>query len=191
MQARLPDINTTLVTYRSAILKALHLQQHAACTKYLYVFNSILPEEYRVKVDSEAWKQKVASKHIAVCYKCSKETEYSTAKKAPEYTSALVCMITGQKKVNRWFCNTCGAYRLAELTDFALDVRAEPSLFGIVQEPPMRWGQGYSKHTYHKAYEAWALDFVKELEAKGSAYRRDWGEQQADDSEGMADDDLT
>ena len=191
MQARLPDINTTLVTYRTAILKALHQRDHSACTKYLYIYNSILPSEYRVKVDSEAWKAKVESKHFAVCGKCGKETEYSLAKKAVEYTSSMVAMITGQERVHRWWCHTCQDFRLAEQTDFALDARAEPSLLGIVQEPPKRWGAGYSKHTYHKAYEAWALDFAKELEAKASEYRREWGEQMADDTEGLTDGDLT
>lgn len=174
MQARLPDVNTAFVVYRRHALYALGRRDHELAADMLYVFNGLLPEEYRIRVSTPEYRALTQSHNYAICGRCETKVEYGDARHTKIYLDYWERIVRGKDAKEAWQCPNCQNTNENERTRFVISSRAEPSFLGVVPEPPKRWGHGYSPNTFHGRFASWFSNFLKELEAKAALFRAEW-----------------
>lgn len=201
MQAKLPDINGAIVTYRKAILNAYDDRDF---TKAAIVFDdiiSLLPEEYSVEINTKKYKELNEGKYHIVCTECTmdiqttedgkikitKESSEFVRKEIEPFEILLPDMdrlITGQKTVMVWQCPNCSVIKSINESPTKLIKYHEQSYFKVIPEPPSRKGLHDRPGSLIKNQE-WYSVCSREIEHQIGLYRAEYAQQ-----EGMKDEDL-
>lgn len=175
MQARLPDVNTSITKYRTDVLHSLRAKRYTECTEQLYLLNGIMPEEYRIDISNERFEKITENKTIATCYKCSAETNILEMKKRTYFFESDMQLLLGKSSREEILCPECNTWLVIAKVNFALHQTPPHQIIKIVPEPPTRMSAKMSPNTFHIHYEKWALRLLREIEAGASLWRQDYG----------------
>src|SRR3990167_4672171 len=121
-QALLIDVNTGFIKHRLVVLSSLLSENYAAVIGSLDAMNALLPDTYRVVVDTEAYQERIRGNILALCSHCTipKEiddgegkthienvptpTDYNTIKTLNIRLSNFEAFATGEKYKKIWVC---------------------------------------------------------------------------------------
>ena len=186
MQAKLPDLNAALVTHRNAVLHAYDRNEFTKAAISFDAINSLLPDEYKVEINTEKYNQLIASKRTIKCDKCSEVFERGTIKPYKILLTNLESLMVGKRKVIVWDCLKCEHVRPLEGSQAELVIFKQPFYTKVIPEPPRRKGL-HDRIGYTAKFKQWYDIAFREIESQIGLYRTEYASQQSAVLEAMPD----
>lgn len=184
MQAKLPDVNAILVTFRNAYLYNLRMRDWNRAVAMLYEMNATLPEDYRVEINTEKYREMASSKKFAECLHCKTEHPASTIKPHDVMNDFIVRSLTGVDFKRIWNCPSCNKENLLRSTEFIIDEKKKPTYFRVIESPPVKNGWS-DMDTFPNKISEWLSRFSQELSNQCSKYRSDYVRQEEQSGFGL------
>lgn len=180
MQARLPDINTAIIRYRNHAIYSFTARDNLGCIIALKALNALMPEDYKIELDTKKYEQIVAEKKFLVCCKCSKEIQYDQKLIFPVILTHMDSVVMGSRSAEMWVCPECQADNYLKYTRIKNVSLQEPFYTGVVRQAPKKAFGIIGRTTYQPEFDKWFEDTLEEIEAKIGKYRTDYAAQQDD-----------
>lgn len=176
MQAKLPDINAALVRHRSAALAALKDNDHYGAIVSFDSMIALLPEDYKVEINTEKYNQLVSEKRTIKCEFCTGTPLLKNIELRKLLLSSITKFIADNDFINVWECQSCGATNDYNPESVTITKYEEPTYFKIVPSPPSKKG---TKNRMSFDYESkkWFDIVMTEIEYQIGHYRADYQSQ--------------
>lgn len=179
--ARLVDINTAAITYRTKILMALDKRKYRNCIGGIIALNSLLPEDdtedetknYRIRINSEEYYEKINEKDTIVCPSCDKEISYESVQVFPINTSLIDRVITDKKEKDIWICPKCKKENDVDRSRLIVSTLQKPYYLRVVPDPPRNDHGLLSKLDFHHKMEEWVWMCLGYIEEGFTRFRDD------------------
>ena len=208
-QSLLIDMNSGWYKHKTEVNDGLKTRNYIQCLGSLDALNALLPMEYRVSIDTEEYKEKLKASLVALCNFCTTEypspDEKDKTVKLPTQIerskiqtltitlSSFDQMVYGKKQDDFWQCEKCSNLNRFSQTRFKQTILKKPYYLQVVPEPPKRHLGIEDRNTFHNKFEAWARNFLSELNASAQRFRQEYrpkdGEEDAE-NEIAPDDDI-
>lgn len=139
----------------------------------LSAINADLPEEYRVIISDQKFKEMTKEDVMVSCKNCKQEILYNKIKILNVIERALDNLITSTRSSKVWYCEHCNTENPLQATPMKQTLLQQPYYLGVVPKPPKR-ADGLESHVnYSKHMERWCHTMLAELEAKMAQFRDD------------------
>ena len=188
MQAKLPDINSAIVRHRTGALSALSQLNYALAATEIGAINSLLPDDYKVKEDTEEYESIIKSQDVLICNNCKKETNYDEISFYERVIEVSLQLLYGVERVLTWDCPFCNENNPKDGTDRLIREKQNPFYTGCMPLPPKKSLFGETLH-YRYQFEKWFDVALKEIEHKIGLYRTDYAAQEAGEAIAFEDED--
>ena len=185
MESRLIDINSRAGRYHYELLRSLKAGQFNNFLGEIKANNSLLPEEFRIKISTEEYNKKVQTKLIVKCPECDYETSRDNIKPYKIIQSTLDSILTKKTSTKVWDCPECKKRVLLEKTDMTQEKLPDPVYFRVVPEPPKRENNLTDRQAFVSNFKAWAWTFVHELEKSIADYREKYLQRNQMEGDGL------
>ena len=181
MQAKLPDINAAIVTHRANMLHAYDFGDYSKVLLSWSAINSLLPEDYKVEINSAKFYKMIAENKIILCTKCKEQIPYQDITIQNILLTAIQTMITNRKYERIWICPKCNYDNIFDQNQIKLVRFEEPFYTEVIPEPPKRQFGISDRATYNNKFKIWFARALDEIESKIGKYRADYLAQEATD----------
>lgn len=180
MQAKLPDINAAFVKYRSHFLISIEIPNFSAATASLNGINALLPDEYKVEINTEKYNAAIKTKLLAICPNCKKEIQSKDVKVFDLLLNSIDSLMCGSQTIKMWPCPECHKDNEISKTSWTKDVIQLPAYNKVIPEPPQCKNGLDNRMKYEKEMTSWCYLFLEEIEYQLGIYRREFVAQSAD-----------
>ena len=178
-QARLPDVNTAFITYRREAIVSIKSYDHRSCYGALSCINSLLPEKYRIKLDTMQFNEESKTDFIYCCIHCTRQTAQSKIDIFDYVLDSCEILLTDEKTIKMWKCPECCELNKLSDTIVIKDMLAQPSFLHTIPLAPERKNGLLGRSKYRKDFSKWAWNFLYELEERMAQFRDDnWSKDQ-------------
>lgn len=202
-QSLLIDVNTGFIKHRLTVLGGLLSGNTEAVIGSLNAMNALLPETYRISIDTDEYNARVKGSLVALCSHCkvSKEIDDSEGKpktvKVPtpiDYSQIKVLnlllsdieqFISGKTHDKFWVCPKCKKTNRLSETEFEQTTLKEPHYLQVVPAPPMKSIGISDKMSFEIKFERWARKLEAELEASAAKFRAEYKPKKGENLEGI------
>lgn len=203
MQSLLIDVNTGFIKHRLVVLSSLLSENYAAVIGSLDAMNALLPDKYRVVVDTDEYLSRIRGNMVALCSYCTitKEvddgegktkivklpapTDYETIRTYPKLLRSWDAWLYGSKYMEVWRCPKCKQENDIRYTEFEKTILKEPHYLGIIEAPPIKTIGILDRSTYPIKFERWARKFLAELEAAAGRFRAEYKPKKGENPDGI------
>ena len=172
-QARLPDINTAFIRYRSEVINAIRTKNWTMMHGALNAINSLLPIEYQVVISSNDYDQLAKTEITYNCGKCKEGIDKSDVHVFELMPNSIEALIHGKTFNKVWNCIKCHSTNMLNSTAISQTVLQNPTFLGIVPDPPQRTNGLMDRMKFNIEIERWGWLCLNELEFKMAKYRDD------------------
>jgi len=181
MQAKLPDINSAIVRHRGGALVAMAQDpvNYSLAATELSAINSLLPEEYKVKIDSFIYYEKIRAQDVLTCNNCEKEIEHHTLEFYDKQLERELSLLYQIDFIQVWQCPECQFENPKDGTKRTIRKFEAPYYTGYIPDPPKMDSFG-NRVAYLIQFQKWFDIALSELESKIGEYRTDYAKQQDD-----------
>src|SRR3989304_9183424 len=107
MQAKLPDVNAALVRHRNAIMIAYDQGDFQKAGISLGAMIALLPDDYKLEVNTDKYDELVQSKHNIICTECKAKHLRDTIHPYSVLLSDLDALLSHEKTMIVWECPSC------------------------------------------------------------------------------------
>lgn len=188
--ARLIDVNTAAIVYRTKVLMALDKRQYDSCIGAIKSMNSLLPadtddKKYRIVFDTDEYNSVVKDSYLIECPKCKKEFPRNTIKIYDIDLREQERIILGVKTKKIWVCPKCKKEINLKDTKTIKTSLQSPYYHRVLPEPPSVDVGLLSQITFHSKMKRWIWMCLNSLEDGYTRFRDDnWNrhDEQFDDS---------
>lgn len=190
MQSKLPDINSAIVRHRGGALIAVASTppNFTLAASELSAINSLLPEEFTVKISTLEYNRLIKGEDIVECPSCNKETPYISITFIDKTLSSSLQLLCLTEKILMWNCPNCHVLIPKDGIDRKIRKFQKPFYTGFMPECPKRDSFGNSL-AYRLKFEFWFDIALNELEYLIGKYRAEYASQQTDGSVTIQDED--
>ena len=182
-QAKLPDLNAAFVKYRSYGLQSVEVQNFSGAIGALYNINALLPDEYRIEINTTKYLLLISEQTLVVCNKCKKEHNYKDILKKRVLLPSFESSLKGKDYETFWICKDCGESNVYDKTKMIHSTLNKPYYLKVVTEPPEKQDGVASMMNYKKRMKKWFYNFLGELEYQLGLYRKEYTSQTEDSEE--------
>lgn len=148
----------------------------------LSAINSLLPEEYKVEINTQKYLQLVAENKVIKCDKCNEQSPYQEIKFVNVLLNSVRNLITTKKYEMIWYCPKCEKENIFNSRQVKIVKFQQPYYLGVIPDPPQRHQGLADRTTFNAAFRKWFALALDELESKIGKYRADYIAQlEADD----------
>lgn len=173
MQARLPDINSAYIKYRSETVWALKNKMYNLMHGSLVGINALLPLDYQVIISTSEYEQLAKTETTYLCTYCDVPNDKSDIEVFDLQPNSIQTLVHG-KMINKvWRCTKCKRVNMLNKTFISQTILQNPTFLGIVPEPPTRKNGLMDKLKFNIEIERWAWLCLSELEFKMAKFRDD------------------
>lgn len=188
MQAKLPDINAAFVKYRSYALQCIEIGNFSGAIGGLYNMNALLPDEYRIDIDTNKYLNLISEQRMLVCNECKNEFNFKDIKEKTRLLDSFESALKGQDYEITWKCKKCNNENVKSKTKVIKSSLNKPYYLKVVEEPPEKLDGVEHMMNYKKKIKKWFYNFLGELEYQIGLYRKEYTSQ-TEENEGNLDDD--
>jgi hypothetical protein len=183
LQAKLPDVNAVLVFYRTQSLKFLSQGKWLGAGGSLNNQNAVLPEDYRVIVDTKTYNTAMETGTFFVCLKCSAEVPVQEIKFIQLLNNGLEKTHYNEDYSTHWIhvMQSCGHVNRKSKTEKITERKQEPFYLNCVWQPPKKLSGLSTRFGFKNRYEEWFFQYQKELEHQIGRYRAEYQAQNPDE----------
>jgi len=190
MQAKLPDINAAIVRYRNNLLHAFDNNEANTVIVSWSAINALLPDDYKVEVNTEKFLKLVAENKIIICSKCEEKIPYQDVKFNDLLLSSVESLITQKKHKHVWNCPKCSFENIFNFKKIKIVKFQQPYYLEVVPEPPTRHLGIVDRSSFDTQFRRWFTLALDEIESKIGKYRADYiAQMEADDMKFVEDED--
>lgn len=193
-QSLLIDMNSGWYKHKTEFNEGLRTHDYLEVEGALDSLNALLPDEYRVIVDTEEYRRLTRGNVIAFCGFCESDYEdkktmksgptrvdIDRVKKQDLLLSKFDQMVYGREYDTFWECPKChNDNRLAD-TRFRKSALQKPFYLKVVPEPPVHRPGLDDRTNFHYRFTQWARGFLTELNAQARQFRNDYKPKDGDD----------
>lgn len=173
MQAKLPDINAAIVRYRNDWLHAYSNKEYDIVIVAIDAVNALLPEDYKVEINSKKRNELVQENKIIVC-SCGEVAQWNQVEFQTVRLPAGEQFLLGRLNDKVWTCQKCNKENIFDSTKRKTIKYQEPFYTGIIPEAPTRRFGISNRLTYEREFKDWYRIAIKEIESKIGKYRADY-----------------
>ena len=174
MQAKLPDINAAWVKERTYFFTCRDMHNWSGMILALYAMNALLPDEYRIMVNTRKYNNLTEAKIGYICNNCKGEIEESMVKVQKAIAPLLVSYISSSETKTYWSCHKCNAENLLSQTKLIKETLEKPYYLKVISEPPERKRGIQDRKSYQAEMTKWSGIFFQELEHQLGLYRAEY-----------------
>lgn len=197
------DVNTGFIKHRLTVLGGLLANNPEAVIGSLDAMNALLPETYRVTIDTDEYNARIRGSMVALCSFCTtpKEiddgegktktvnlptpTDYEKIDIQNLLLPASDQFVYGRKYDRFWACPKCHNDNKLSTTDFEQITLKEPHYLQLVPAPPRKGTGVVDRTTYWVRFERWARKLEAELEASAARFRAEYKPKKGENTEGI------
>lgn len=174
MQAKLPDINAAWVKERTYFFTCRDMHNWSGMTLALYAMNALLPDEYRIRINTRDYNDLSGAKIGYVCNHCKKEIPESLVEIKKAMAPLIVCYVSSSQTKTFWLCTECKGENLVSQTRLIKETLQQPSYLKVIAEPPDRKRGIQDRQSYKTEITKWSGIFFQELEHQLGLYRAEY-----------------
>lgn len=174
VQAKLPDLNNYWIKYHDYGLNALTMQNYDGVIGAINGINAILPDEYRVEINSSKYEEQLQSNTLLTCNGCKAETNYNEIEPFDMILSNLESVILDSKTVSAWVCPECKKENDFSLTKKIISKHTNPFYHKVINEPPRREQGCQGRLGFHRKMSQWFYGALEELDHQLGLYRKEY-----------------
>lgn len=202
-QSLLIDVNTGFIKHRLTVLGGLLTGNTEAVEGSLNAMNALLPEKYRVVIDTDEYNHRISGSMVALCSHCKTAKEVDDGEGKPkivklptpiDYNNIKILtlllssreqFLTGQKYDKFWICPKCGKDNRLSTTEFEQTTLREPHFLQVVPAPPTKKVGLTDRMTFQVKFERWARKLEAELEASAARFRAEYKPRKGENLDGI------
>ena len=144
--------------------------------------NSLMPEEYKVEINTKKFYELIAENKVITCNKCqANDIKFQDIKIIQVLLTPIQTMITQKKYESIWYCPKCGFDNIFDQRQIKLVKFEEPYYTEVIPDPPKRKFGISDRATYDNQFKVWFARALDEIESKIGKYRADYLAQEAHD----------
>lgn len=183
IQAKLPDVNAVLVYYRTQSQKLMSQANWLGAEGALNAQNAVLPEDYRVIIDTKEYHKAVQTGIFYVCLGCSAEVPVQEIKFVQLLNNSLEQTHYNEKYSEFWIHDIpgCGHKNRKIKSEKITEKKQEPFYLNCVWEPPIKKAGLSTRFGFRNKFMEWFYTYQKELEHQIGRYRAEYQAQNPDD----------
>lgn len=174
MQAKLPDINAAWVKERTYFFTCRDMHNWSGMTLALYAMNALLPDEYRIKINTREYNKHTEAKIGYICNYCKKEIPESQIQIKKAICPLIVSYVSSSQTKTYWECPDCNKENLVSATKLIKETIAKPSYLKVIAEPPERKRGIQDRKSFITEITLWSGIFFQELEHQLGLYRAEY-----------------
>lgn len=200
-QSLLIDMNSGWYKHKTEINEGLRTRSYQQVRGALDALNALLPDEYRVLIDTEEYNERIKGNMVALCGYCTSEypdpndkektftgptrIDVNKMGKMDLLLPAIDRLLYGKEYDTFWHCPMCKNENRLSDTKFKKSVLQKPYYLKVVPEAPKHKPGIDDRTNFHYKFEEWARSFLTELNAQARQFRHDYkGKDEMDDFEG-------
>ena len=145
----------------------------------LMAINAILPEDYRVEVNTSKYNRAISDSVTIKCLACDVEQSYDGVHTFELYLPADQQIITQKKYAPAWRCGSCSKVTLWSVTKTIVKQFEKPFYVKVIPAAPGQTGM-ISRIGYQEKVKRWFSIALEEVEHQIGLYRADYQSQQED-----------
>jgi len=107
VQAKLPDLNNYWIKYHDSGLYHIMHGEYQPAIATIYSMNALLPDEYRLSVDTSRYTELTESILIAICSHCDTQTPRTEIKVFDLMIPLEFQLIRETNTIQVWYCPKC------------------------------------------------------------------------------------
>lgn len=172
-QARLPDINTAYIKYRTESIMALKKKEYTIMHGCVTAINALLPPEYQVIISDFEYIKMSKAETTYHCNHCNEDIEKENIKVFNLLPNAMQLLLHGSKTNKVWNCIKCHNLNLLDKTRIAQTILQNPTFLGTVPDAPKRTNGLMDRMRFNIEIERWGWLMLGELEFKMGKFRDD------------------
>ena len=173
MQAKLPDTNQAWIYYRHMGVQSISEKDYSSAIAAINEMIALFPNEYRIEINTEKYKQTIREKLVLVCTKCNTEINYNDIKIMKLQNLGVVRLVTGTDFNDGWYCTSCHKINKLQNTRVIKEQKGLPFYHKIIPEPPIYHGISDRKG-WHNRMVKWFYDSLEEVDHQLGKYREEY-----------------
>lgn len=185
MESRLIDINSRAGRYHYELLRDLKAGAFNNLIGELKATNALLPEEFRIRISTDEYKEKTKTKIVIKCNQCTTETSRSSVKPYNQLLSTLDQILTKKNSIKVWKCPECKKVNPLTSNDVIQETLPQPVFFRVIPDPPRRENNLTDRQSFESNFKSWAWLFVHELEKSIADYREKYLQRNQTEGDGL------
>lgn len=180
LQSKLPDVNQAIVKHRGDAITGFLQKNYNMTIISLDSIIALLPEEYKVEVNTEKYEMLSKETNMIFCEECQEDIPRNIIKTFDLDFSYTMQIILNKKSRRVWICPKCDQVSDMEGSKFKTKKFQDPFYLKIIPSPPVRKGL-LNRHTFDSEFAKWFDIALSEIESQIGIYRADYAAQQSDD----------
>jgi len=174
VQAKLPDINAAWVKERTYFFTCRDMHNWSGMTLALRAMNALLPDEYRININTKKYNELTSAKIGYICNYCKEEIPESMVKIKTAIAPLIVSYVSSSETKTFWLCHKCNKENLVSQTKLIKETLAKPSYLKVVPDPPERKRGIQDRRSFDIILTKWGGNFFEELEHQLGLYRAEY-----------------
>ena len=174
MQAKLPDINAAWVKERTYFFTCRDMHNWSGMILALYAMNALLPDEYRIMVNTAKFEELTEAEVKYLCNFCKKEIPEPSIEIKKVLAPLLVSYLSESESKIFWSCPECKKENLISQTKLIKETLEKPYYLKVISEPPERKRGIQDRRSYQMDLLKWSGIFFQELEHQLGLYRAEY-----------------
>lgn len=174
MQSKLPDLNHYWFKYHDYGIQCINTRNYSGIVASIYNINALLPDEYRVEIDTEKYTELMRTKVSVVCEKCKTETNRYEVRFIEDLLPFLEQIIVGSKTIKVWICPNCNNKTNLNDTKMIEELHKSPFYHKIIPEAPPRGVGLLARTDFHNKVVKWFFNSLEELDHQLGLYRKEY-----------------
>ncbi|MDH3879689.1 MAG: hypothetical protein OET18_17745, partial [Desulfobacterales bacterium] len=145
--------------------------------------NAVLPEGYRVTIDTKMYKDSIQNGTFYICSKCSEEIPVQEIEFVKLLNKSVERMYYKEQYSLSWFCpkKGCGHKNRKSESETITERRQEPFYLDCVWEPPRKQAGLATRFGFKERFMEWFYAYQKEIEHQIGRYRAEYQSQNPDE----------
>ena len=177
----LPNISSKFDFWSVYSINKLDDKDYIAAEFGLHNINSLLTEDYLIRIDTDAYNKELKTETLYLCKKCEKEFQRNTIQVFDIILRARDQIVFGKKTDKVWFCPECKEQNKIDDTIMIRDKLENPYYRKLIPESPKPKIGIVDKYKYPKEFRNWFFNYLKELQHQLSLYRIEYIAQNGED----------
>lgn len=190
MEAKLPDINASIVTHRKAVMNGYDNGDYHKVVISFESIMALLPEDYTPEINTEKYFEKIKGNRLMICDACT--TDDKDGKPQPtQHTRETIepfemllsnedQMLLSQQVCLVWTCPKCDNTRPLVGSSIDNQTFQRPFYTGILPDMPRRKGL-HDRIGYSLRFKEWYRIAFREIEYMIGLYRAEYAAQNPDE----------
>ena len=174
VQAKLPDLNNYWIKYHDHGIHCLYNKDYAGCVASIYNMNALLPDDYRVEVNTRSYNELSHDKFIVVCSNCNAEILRNEIKVIEVLLNPIENIILEERTKQIWVCSKCNKENEFARTKMIKDQHKNPFYYKIIPDCPIRKDGLTGRTGFHNKMTKWFFTSLEEIDHQLGLYRKEY-----------------